>query len=233
MARVKVPGIYMIRNKIDGKVYIGQSKDIPNRFKRYKWAVNTTSTYNDAVRLITRTMREIGIENFEFIILDTGIEYKNAEHRQMMECKYINQYHADDPAYGYNESPGGEIGTEIPRTQSIVEKLKRASPVYLYDTQTQNIQLYYSGAKGVGDEFGFGKDVMSHTVVRGSLFLDRYYVIPARTEERHALLEKLRIKKTENTDQPLRAQSHSANAFNKYKAAVDYIDKEAIDFFGM
>ena len=69
MARNKVPGIYMIRNNINGLIYIGESKDIRTRWSKYKWAVNSTSNYKETKRQLVLDMRKYGIENFEFTIL--------------------------------------------------------------------------------------------------------------------------------------------------------------------
>jgi GIY-YIG catalytic domain protein len=233
MARIKLPGVYMIRNKLNNKVYIGESTDIPNRFKRYRWAVNSSANYAEVTRPITMAMRQDGIENFEFRILKSGPEYKDRYLRLQTEIEYIYEYQSYDGRFGYNETKGGESGPITSRTQSTKERTKRSKAVFLYDTETQNTQLYFSGAKGVGVDLGFGKDVMSHTVKRGSLLLDRYYVIPVSYTERHELLEKLRVKKTQNTDQPARAQAHSAKAFARYELAVTYIDLIAYEYYGL
>ena len=63
-------GIYMIRNKLNGKVYIGQSKNILKRWKYYDWAVKTTCDYSGTKRFIVEEMRKCGMENFEFTVLD-------------------------------------------------------------------------------------------------------------------------------------------------------------------
>lgn len=230
----KIPGVYMIRNKITGKIYIGQSNDIPKRWKHYAWAATSSKDYVETTRPLVVDMRNIGMDNFEFSILDSSDAMADRDTRLAREAMLIEYYHATDPDVGYNLSEGYEsirYGSDV-REQRFLERIKRAYPVFLHDTVTGNTLLYYTGAKGVGEDFGYGKDVMSHTVSRGSLFNDRYYIIPARYDDRHKVLEKLRVKKTENTDQLLRAQSHSRNAFNKYAVAVAYIDLIAEEWYG-
>lgn len=233
MSKIKLPGVYMLRNKLNGKVYIGESSDISNRFKRYRWAVNSTAAYAEVSRPITIAMRQDGIDNFEFKILKAGPEYKDKYLRLQTEIEYIYEYKSYDNRFGYNETKGGESGPIASRTQTTKERTKRSKAVFLYDTKNQSALLYFSGAKGVGDDLGYSKDVMSHTLHRGSLLADRYYIIPANYKDRHKLLEKLRIKKTQNENQPLRAQSHSANAFRKYELIVTYIDLISYEYYGL
>jgi len=62
-------GIYKITNKINGKVYIGQSIDIERRFRDHK---NCT-----AKNLLSAAIKEYGLENFDFEVLKT---FNNDEH---------------------------------------------------------------------------------------------------------------------------------------------------------
>lgn len=219
MATTKVPGIYKITNNINGKVYIGQSRDINHL------AYNSECDYADTTRSIIKDMKAVGIENFTFEILVSGKEYENDIDRAISEQFYINKYKANNPKYGYNTSIGGELGVYTPRKQSCRERLKRANPVILFSIQTRSMMLYFGGAKAVGDEFGYGKDVMSHTINRGSLFLNEYYLIPANYDERHKLLEKLREKK-------MKQNTVAQYSFKLYELAVSYIDLNCFDSYG-
>ena len=234
MATIKLPGVYMIRNKNNNKVYIGQSSDIRNRWKRYRWAVNSDKSYDETTRPVVLAMRAEGIENFEFSIICSNNAMQDKLIRLAVEEEYIMKYQSYDNRYGYNISAGNEpyimYRTNFRREQKTVEKMNRANPVFLFDITNRNTLLYLSGAKGIGDDLGYDKDVMSHSIKRGSLINKRYYIIPADYKARHELLEKLRVKKTQNTDQSTRAQSHSANTFAKYELVVSYIDLVAIEF---
>lgn len=222
----KVSGIYKITNKLNGKVYIGQSKDIMHRFKYYQWSATTNSNYNDTNREIIKDMRLHGLDNFEFEIIASGEEYaESAIDRAMAEQFYINKYKSNNPKYGYNDSVGGELGVETPRKQSTREKLNRANPIILLNIETRSTMLYLGGAKAVGDDFGYGKDVMSHTVTRGSIFLNKYYLIPANKTQRHELLEKLRAKK-------MNQNAVAQYAFKMYELAVAYIDLKCFEYYG-
>lgn len=56
-------GIYKIENKINGKVYIGCSKNIEHRWKEH------IKGRNDRTHLIHNSFKKYGLDNFEFVIL--------------------------------------------------------------------------------------------------------------------------------------------------------------------
>jgi len=233
MARNKVPGIYMIRNNINGLIYIGESKDIRTRWSKYKWAVNSTSNYKETKRQLVLDMRKYGIENFEFTILDSSDSMRDKNARLAKEAELISKYNSDDPSIGYNLSPGHEpiiANYDGSREQSTSEKLRRAKPIFEYDTKTGSSILYLGGAKSWGDQYGVPKDIASHTVKRGSLALKRYYLIYADPILREKQLAKIRDAKLNIKSRP-RSEVRAANAYYKYEAAVNEV-AEAAKYFG-
>lgn len=231
MARKKIPGIYMIKNLITGKIYIGESRDIRTRWSKYKWAVNSTSNYKETKRQLILDMRKYGIDNFEFSILDVSKDMHNDILRLSKEAELIVQFKADDPNIGYNISPGFEpmLYNITPRKQSMPERLNRSKSIFSYDTQTGHCMLYLSGAKGWGMQYGINKDIASHTVKRGSLALNRYYLIYADPELRNKQLEIIKNKKL-NSGSTGRALIRATNAFNKYAEAVKIVEQAAYEF---
>ena len=94
-------GIYKIQNKINNKIYIGQSIEVEERIKEHKripFRENRPtyfySLYSD--------MRKYGIENFSFEIIE---ECKKDELNKKEEY-YIQQYNSFQN--GYNQTPGGD-----------------------------------------------------------------------------------------------------------------------------
>lgn len=87
-------GIYEIRNKINGKRYIGRSKDIDKR-----WIEHMTMLENGIHHSIKlqRAWNKYGKDNFEFNILK---EVKTRSMLHKNETKYINLY--DSMLNGYN-----------------------------------------------------------------------------------------------------------------------------------
>lgn len=92
--------IYMHKNKINGKVYIGQSiqPNIKDRWKNGK-GYKTSSYFYHAIE-------KYGWDNFEHLILENG----EAEIEEINEREkyFIKLFEAQDPAKGYNLSEGGK-----------------------------------------------------------------------------------------------------------------------------
>lgn len=89
-------GIYKITNKINNKIYIGQSIDIKRRWSEHKSRANEkdTNCYN---KPLYRSIRKYGIENFNFEI----IEECKVEELNEKEKYYIQLFNSLIPN-GYN-----------------------------------------------------------------------------------------------------------------------------------
>lgn len=89
-------GIFSITNKLNGKQYIGQTANLYPRWKKIKTESNTKQSelYND--------MREYGIENFKFKIIEKCPVYLLNEKQKY----YIALYNTLQPN-GYNKTSGG------------------------------------------------------------------------------------------------------------------------------
>ena len=88
-------GIYKITNKLNGKVYIGQSIDITARWRQHCNAKDDFS--------IHRAIQKYGPENFKFeVLLECPAEMLNVWERDM-----IALYDCISPK-GYNLTEGGE-----------------------------------------------------------------------------------------------------------------------------
>lgn len=82
-------GIYKITNLVNGKVYIGASRDIKQRWREHK--SKTSSPFHS-------DLEALGVENFKFEILLECPEIMLAQWERDMICLYD----ADDPEKGYN-----------------------------------------------------------------------------------------------------------------------------------
>ena len=106
-------GIYKIQNKINGKIYIGQSVNIEKRWNKHKNASQNILDHGYETHLY-RSFRKYGIENFDFSIIE---ECPIAELNQK-EKYWIQKYNSFFK--GYNLTLGGDSsGTEIKKEKII------------------------------------------------------------------------------------------------------------------
>lgn len=64
-------GIYIIKNKVNNKVYIGQSKNLGQRYASHIRRIKTKTHYNE---ILQRAFEKYGIDNFEYSILEEVLE---------------------------------------------------------------------------------------------------------------------------------------------------------------
>lgn len=89
--------IYIIKNRINDKVYIGQSVNAAERFISH-----CKKSSNNGKSLISKAIQKYGANNFWYEILESQIENYNER-----EKYWINYYNSLQPK-GYNLQPGGE-----------------------------------------------------------------------------------------------------------------------------
>lgn len=112
-------GIYQIKNLVNGKVYIGQSRNIASRWNRHR------TDYRKIDSAIYRAIRKYGLENFEFSVLEE-CSIEQLDEREIYWIKEKNSYKS---IYGYNLTEGGSFAkTSMVLTEEqvleIYEKLK-------------------------------------------------------------------------------------------------------------
>lgn len=88
--------IYIHKNKINGKIYVGQTSKIPER----RWQ-NGKGYIN---QVFYKAIQKYGWNNFEHIILEKHLTQEEANER---EKYWINFYHSNNPKFGYNQTNGG------------------------------------------------------------------------------------------------------------------------------
>lgn len=112
-----VTGIYKITNTLNGKIYIGQSIDIPKRIyeHKYKAFCKEDRSYKSAIH---NAFRKYGLDNFKFEIL----EETKIEELDEKEIYYIEKYNSLYPN-GYNILKGGQLYR--PKTNKTNKKCKK------------------------------------------------------------------------------------------------------------
>ena len=105
----QVPGIYLFKNKINGKCYVGQAKlSLRRRLLRHK--NNLEHERYDAP--IYKALKKYGWENFDFYILEQfDEEYTHELGKKLdeLEIHYISVYNSYGKT-GYNQTLGGDGG---------------------------------------------------------------------------------------------------------------------------
>lgn len=110
--------LYRITNNLNGKIYIGQTVDIINRWRAhnsYAKKPEKTGQY------IHRSMAKYGSENFIFEAIATC---KTQEHADETELILISQYNSRNKEFGYNIKPGGSTS---PHSDETKQKLREAT----------------------------------------------------------------------------------------------------------
>ncbi len=110
-----ISGIYCIQSKVSGKVYIGQSNDIPKRWQAEKWG--------NANRFLKEDFETYGVDNFSFYVLEE-CSLESLNEREMF---YIKLYHSYDRDFGYNISLGGCYNKNRVRSEWERKMLKKAT----------------------------------------------------------------------------------------------------------
>ena len=145
-------GIYMFKNKINGKCYVGQAKSLKKRINHHYSNIKT-QRYNLP---IYKAINKYGIENFDLIILK---EYPQDINKKILcnqmdkdEKYYIEKY--DSYLNGYNCTLGGDGGVlGYKMTDEQKDKIRRNSKisiinrkmVYMYNVK----EKYYITAISV------------------------------------------------------------------------------------
>lgn len=91
--------IYIIRNKINSKVYIGQTiQNVEDRFKQHLKMARSGNN-----QLLYKAMRRYGINSFFIEILEDFIEEAKLNQREEFYISRFNSFGS-----GYNMNPGGQ-----------------------------------------------------------------------------------------------------------------------------
>ena len=92
----KVRGIYKVTNKINGKVYIGQSVDIGRRWRQHMTAEDDIYFH--------KAIQKYGVENFEWEVIEK-CKKSELDERESYWIEYYDSFNK-----GYNCTKGGDGG---------------------------------------------------------------------------------------------------------------------------
>lgn len=128
----KICGIYCIKNIINNKVYIGKSKNIPERWEKHLYALKSNTHPNFHLQ---SSFNKYGEGNFSFIILGSFKEVEEVTLNEL-EIKLIKQYKSHIDSYGYNKTFGGEGASHIEEVKQKISNSLKGRPL---DEKRKNI----------------------------------------------------------------------------------------------
>jgi group I intron endonuclease len=133
--------VYLVQNKIDGKVYIGKTNNIHRRWNQHK-----ASARRGDGHYLHKAILKHGQDNFSVEELERSQSEQQAHE---LEKVYIRLTNATDPSIGYNLTFGGEgvSGNEEVR-KKLSEHFKGEKSVsYRHDIPTEEVVRLYQGGK--------------------------------------------------------------------------------------
>jgi group I intron endonuclease len=94
--------LYIIRNVLNNKVYVGQTTNLKRRWQAHR----SYSKQKIPTQYIHRAMNKYGIDNF---IQEHVASCRTQEDADVIETFLINQYDSRNKENGYNLAPGGNV----------------------------------------------------------------------------------------------------------------------------
>jgi group I intron endonuclease len=139
--------LYIIKNKINNKIYIGQTKNSINT----RWNGHTSRANKGSKLVIHSAMRLHGIENFDIELLYTTNSLEEANQKEYI---LINEYNCKCPN-GYNMIDGGNVefpNSTEPKSKQHKEKIqsshmKNAKPIIQFNIGTGNFIKEWNSSK--------------------------------------------------------------------------------------
>lgn len=146
--------IYKITNKINGKIYIGQtSLSVEDRFNAHVYNAETNCQFH-----LSKAIRKYGKENFIFESIDYALTKKEINEK---EIYWIKELKSNNRLYGYNMTYGGEGGnTYMCKTEEEMKEIRHkislsklggkvwnSKKIYMKNIITDETILFESGDK--------------------------------------------------------------------------------------
>lgn len=161
MAKEKICGIYKIINTITKWVYIGSSKNIPNRFNKHRHHLRKGNHHIEEFQL---QFDKYGEDSFKFIILEQCQDNVSKQFLQEREQFYFDRYKLK-----YNKSPtaGSNLGYKHSKEACLNMSLNSCmkgklgkdnpytKPVYQYSLDGKFIRKWH-GYYEIERNLGFG-----------------------------------------------------------------------------
>lgn len=112
------PGVYVIRNHVNGKVYVGSSISVSGRLRGH---VTHLSRGDHTNKKLQRAWTKHGIDSFEFGVLET------CDPVDLIKCeqKWIDKFDASGRNTGYNICPKADSRLGVKHTEKACNKISK------------------------------------------------------------------------------------------------------------
>ena len=181
------PGIYLIKNLINNKCYVGQSIKLRKRL-----FVHNKNIRNNADYPIYKAINKYGIDNFEYIVLEQIIDKLELQELKSkldnLEKYYIEKY--DSYKNGYNQTIGGDSGIlEYVITDEQRNKISEHANPKLYNlpspfkkeiyeyviTDLESNFLFRGNSNDCAQYFNIGEKYFKK-IIKESPYKNKYYI---------------------------------------------------------
>jgi len=132
MSKITQSAIYMFKNTINSKIYIGQSVDVYSRYSKHK--KSEFSSCINPTRFVN-AIKKYGFNNFEFSI----IEFVEKENLTIREQFWMDFYKSYLREFGYNACPAAGSPFGYKHTKETREKVSIASKGRLHSEKTKKL----------------------------------------------------------------------------------------------
>lgn len=221
-----IAAVYMLKNTITDKVYIGETVNFVDRMSWYKSIPNRANKYNK--RPICQAILKYGFESFISTILLSDKDdpkLKDYLYRTKKEAEYIKKYRADNPKYGYNvesETIRYKGGRKHGSKCSASTRLLKSDPIFVYDKNDKSVVMFL-GKKSFGDYIGKSRAIIARCVSNGKA-TSHYYIFSVDYTERFKNAKKIIEQKiaASSTDRTGKAKNTLSKYITALKAVNEY-----------
>lgn len=208
--------IYRIKNKVNGKIYIGQTTQTRGFRDRYNCKGNGIERVYEYYKSnqwhnehLINSINKYGVNNFEVIEeLDTA---NNIVELNYKEKRYINFYNSTNPKFGYNSELGGNNSQRNKDSKLKIYK-KSSHPIYCLTTK----ECFYSSVEAA-EKYG-----LDNKKLQGGM--RRYKKFNIQTKHNEILSFKYLFGETECKSKKPVIEINTMKLFESLISATEYYD---------
>ena len=190
--------IYMLINRVNGKIYIGQTYNYEGRMSHYKSTKQRGEKY--ATRPIDEAIMKYGFDAFDIRILvskETDPNIDDDYYRSDLESELIRVYDSMNPDIGYNSLLDDHHVRGFKRKSvkhKPLTKILKSDPILVYDYKDGSVCMYL-GKRSFAAAIGKDRSIIARCTKNGKAtsHYQAYAVDPkVRTQNAKRVIERRR-----------------------------------------